>query len=144
MKRSAVIKFVCFHAAFALVAAFFSLYVRIARLITLIVPGCALHDFLRIYCPFCGGTRAIEALLAFDPISALRCNALVVALLILSAVLYVIAWVRLCRGETRLLSIPAWGWTTLLVVTILFGIVRNLLMILWGIDPLGDLQVFWN
>lgn len=144
MKRSAVIKFVAFHAACVLAAILFPLYVKISRLITLVIPGCVFHDFLRIYCPFCGGTRAAEALLSFDVGEALRYNALVVVLLAVGAVLYGIAWVRLCRGETRLTSIPVWGWRALLVAIILFGVVRNVLMLAFGIDPLGDLQIFWN
>ena len=144
MKRSAGIKFACFHAVCVLAVLLFPLYARISRLITLVIPGCALHDFLRLYCPFCGGTRAVEALLSLNVGTAMRCNALVLVLLAVGALLYGIAWVRLFRGETRLLSIPTWGWRALLAVIVLFGGARNVLMIAFGIDPLGDLQIFWN
>ena len=144
MKRSAVIKFVGFHAACVLAVLLFPLYVKISRLITTVIPGCALHDFLKLYCPFCGGTRAIEALLSLNVVEAIRCNALVIVLLAVGVVLYGIAWGRLFRGETKLISIPIGGWRALLVAIILFGVVRNVLMIAFGIDPLGDLQFFWN
>ena len=144
MKRSAGIKFACFHAVCVLAVLLFPLYARLSRRITLVIPGCAIHDFLRLYCPFCGGTRAVEALLSLNVVNAMQSNALVVLLLAVGAVLYGIAWVRLFRGETRLVSIPTWGWRALLVAVILFGVARNLLMIAFGMDPLGDLQVFWN
>ncbi len=144
MEKRTVKRFVWFHVICMVAALIFPFYVKLSRLITLIVPGCAIHDFLKFYCPLCGGTRAVEALLSFDLITALQCNAFVVAILALCAVLYILAWIRLLRGERRLLMMPEWGWVVFLIVMLLFGVLRNVLMIAFEIDPLGDLLLFWN
>ncbi|MBE6633018.1 MAG: DUF2752 domain-containing protein [Ruminococcaceae bacterium] len=109
-----------------------------------LMSGCFLHDWLMLYCPLCGGTRAAAALLRLDFAEALRSNALVVASVPIAAVLYVRAWVRLRRGEEKLFAVPHWTWITAVTALAVFGILRNLLMIFCAFDPLGDLLWFWN
>ena len=92
----------------------------------------------------CGGTRAAEALLRLNLTDALRCNALVVAALPVALVFYLRAWRRLLRGESSLWRAPAWVWIAAVSVMVLFGVARNVLMIGFGIDPLGDLWPVWN
>lgn len=106
--------------------------------------GCFFHDWLMLYCPLCGGTRSVEALLKLDFAEALRANALVVLLIPVAAAIYVRAWMRLKRGEERLFPFPHWAWILGVTLLVTFGIVRNLLMICFSFDPLGDLLWFWN
>ncbi len=106
--------------------------------------GCILHDLFHVYCGFCGGTRTVEALLRLDFPTAMRCNPFVVVTLGIALVLYVIAWVRLCRGKERLVPVPEWVWIAWAVALLLYCILRNVLVIAFGIDPLGDLLPFWN
>ena len=106
--------------------------------------GCFLHDWLSIYCPFCGGTRAVSALLHLHVLEAFRFNAFVLLLIALGMVLDVWAFVRLCCGHERLLPLPNWSWIVLLVLAILFAVLRNYLMIVHGIDPTGDLGRIWH
>ena len=105
---------------------------------------CVLHDRLWLYCPFCGGTRAVGALLCFDFVGAFRANAMVVILIVLLIALEIVAIVRLCRGHERLLPLPGWSWIVLLALILGFAVLRNWLMIAYGIDPTGDLGGIWN
>ena len=145
MKKAAAVKMLLLHALAALAVALFPTY----RLVTSLLPpflmgGCFLHDYFMLYCPLCGGTRAVDALLHWQWGEALRCNALVVLSLPAFVVLYLSMWIRLFRGEERLLRIPRRLWATAIAALVVFGLLRNLLLIGFGIDPLGDLLSFWQ
>lgn len=122
----------------------FPIYRAVAQGIASGFTGCLIHDRLFLYCPLCGGTRAVSALLRFELAEAFAYNAFVVLLVFLAVVLDVWAFVRLLRGHANLLPIPGWGWIVLAVLLVLYGVLRNYLMIAHGIDPVGDLGVFWN
>lgn len=136
--------FLAVHGTVLALILLFPLYGRVMEDIPRIFRGCILHDFLFVYCPMCGGTRALQALLRLELWQALRSNAMIV-LFVLGAIAWDIrAAVRLWKGKTEIYRIPAWIWIVVGTVFLLFGIVRNVLMIVWGIDPLGDLGVIWN
>lgn len=132
------------QAILAGVVALFPLYGWLAPKLLDGRGGCFLHDWLSIYCPFCGGTRAVSALLRFDLVGAWRLNAWVVVLITLAIVLDVWALMRLRSGHERLLPLPNWSWIVLLILTLLFAVLRNYLMIAHGVDPTGDLGHIWN
>lgn len=142
--RRAVLRFACVHLGFAACAALFPLYRYLVGLLPRNMTGCILHDWLFLYCPLCGGTRAVSALLHFRISEAVCDNAYVVLLAAAALIHYILAWVRLLRGERRLFRFLAWEWIAAGVLLLAFGIGRNLLMICGGYDPLGDLGVFWN
>lgn len=144
MDRRALKGFLWLHAGVAVALALFPLYRWATGLLSKYVPGCALHDFLHLYCPMCGGTRALSAMLRFDLLAALQHNAFAVLLAGTVLVFYVIAWIRLLRGERRLWRVPQWFWIVGVAVMVVYAVLRNVLMIAWGIDPLGDLLPFWN
>ncbi len=124
--------------------ALFPVYRWILSLVNEDKLGCFLHDRLFIYCPLCGGTRAVESLLRLDFVGAFRANAVVVILILLLIALEIVALVRLLRGHERLLPLPRWSWIVLLVLLLGFAVLRNWLMIARGIDPTGDLGQVWN
>lgn len=109
-----------------------------------ILGGCLLHDLLFLYCPFCGGTRAVGALLRADLLAALRYNALAVVGILAFLVLEGIAWVSFLRKKEPPVRIGKRFFIACVVVTVVFFIGRNLLMIVFGIDPVGDLGGIWN
>lgn len=88
-----------------------------------LMPECMILNTTGLYCPGCGGTRSILALLERDVATAARHNALFVfggaGLLILAA----LGWWR--RGR-----VPAWAHLILLCVVcavmLLFAVLRNL------------------
>jgi uncharacterized membrane protein len=132
------------HGGALLAVLLFPLYQWLTSRLSLpFLRGCFLHDYLHVYCAFCGGTRSVGAMLRFDFASAFQYNALVPLLLGLLILLDVIALVRLLRGEEQLFPIPRWVWILGIIVLVGYAILRNYLMIAQGYDPVGDLGVFW-
>ena len=132
------------HAVLLVAVLLFPLYRYVAEGITSVLSGCFLHDRLFLYCPLCGGTRAVAALLRLDLFGAFRYNAFVTLVLFLAIVLDLWALVRLLKGRSRLLPLPGWFWIFLSVAMVLYAVLRNDLMITHGIDPVGDLSFFWS
>ena len=132
------------HIALLAAILLFPLYRSVAQRISALFTGCLLHDRLFLYCPLCGGTRAVSSLLRLEIAEAFSYNAFVVLLVIVAIGLDVWAFVRLVRGHTNLLPLPGWIWIVFAVLLILYGVLRNYLMIARGVDPVGDLGVFWN
>ncbi len=132
------------HVAIVAVCLLFPLYRYVMRLIPRNWLGCFVHDVLFLYCPLCGGTRAVASLLRFDLIGAFQCNAYVTLLVVVLLVLDILALVRLMQGKDRLLPVRRWLWILLIILLPLYCILRNYLMIAHGIDPVGDLGVIWH
>lgn len=143
MDRRARNRYIFIHICAVALILLYPLYGRITDAIPRFFRGCLLHDLFHVYCPMCGGTRAFEALLHLDIVSALWYNALVVLLVAALLLWDVLALVRLTRGKTSLYRIPVWSWIVVGAAVLLFGIFRNVLMIVWAVDPLGDLGMFW-
>ena len=142
--RKAAKIYIWFHVGAVAAILLFPLYRYLMGLIPDSVTGCFLHDRLFLYCPLCGGTRAVSALLRLELVAAWRCNALVTVGVFFVLAADVLALVRLLRGKERLLPIPGWGWITAAVVMVLYAVLRNYLMIAHGYDPMGDLGRIWQ
>lgn len=106
--------------------------------------GCWFHDVLFLYCPLCGGTRAAGALARFDFWEAFQYNAAVVIFLIAFLIGDLIVFVRLVRKKEKWWSVPRWCWFAAIGLFVGYTVLRNLLMVLWEIDPTGDLVSFWQ
>ena len=137
-------KMIRFHVAVLLGILLFPLYVWLSERVTAVIPGCLMHDWFSLYCPLCGGTRAVGALLRLDFLAALRYNAYAVLLAVTAVVYDVLAWIRLCRGEEKLLVISKKILVIYGVLLLLYWIARNVLLVAFHVDPLGDLLWFWN
>ena len=122
----------------------FPLYRSLADLLPAALTRCFLHDRLFLYCPLCGGTRAVSELLQFRFMEALSYNSFVVLVVFLLLVGDILLWIRAIRGKSSLLRVPGWFWIALVTVMLLYGVLRNLLMIFGGYDPVGDLGLFWQ
>ena len=90
-------------------------------------PTCLLHKVTGLSCPGCGGLRALHQLTHGNIVTAFQCNPLFIALL--PFVLFLgIRWLtrspQACDSHPVLFR-PAILWT-LLAVTVLFTILRNL------------------
>ncbi len=136
--------FLLVHLCLLLVCLLFPLYLKVTGGLLAGLSGCFLHDYLFLYCPMCGGTRAVEALLHLRILEAFQYNAFVVSLLLIALVLDIIVFVRLLRGKKVILKLPLWSWIPALALLVLFGILRNVLMVRYGYDPTGDLGVVWQ
>ncbi|MBO4284170.1 MAG: DUF2752 domain-containing protein [Clostridia bacterium] len=141
MPKNRTRSFLVFHLVclvfFGLVVGGYFLFARL-RANGIPVVTCPLHDIFRLYCPFCGGSRAILSLLRFDFPTAFRVNPAVLIALPVLLVFYIRALVAFFRGDVFLYRIPR-GWTiTLLSLFAVFFLVRNVLLLAFGFDPAGD------
>lgn len=144
IRRASLLWFLGIHALAVAAILLFPYYRFGAGIVFSFFPSCLLHDVFHIYCPLCGGTRAVDAILHFRFPEALRFNPLVVVFLLLAAIWYGIAWVRLFRGKRLLAPIPKALSVSLAVAFVGYWILRNLLLIAFGVDPMGDLVGFWQ
>ena len=136
-------KFLILHAAAIVGAILMPIYMKASSWLGDVLGGCIMHRFF-IYCPLCGGTRAVAALVRLDFASAWRYNAFVVLLCAVALALDVWAWVRYFQKKEPLIILPKWSWMAACIALLAYFILRNCLMIFWGIDPTGDLVYFWN
>ena len=132
------------HAGVLLLILLFPVYRLIASRMPSSLTGCLIHDRFFLYCPLCGGTRAVSAILRLDFAEAFANNAFVVLLFFLVLVLDAWALIRLLRGHTNLLPLPSRVWIVLVAVMLFYALLRNYLMIAHGIDPVGDLGPIWK
>ncbi len=103
---------------------------------------CYYRLLLHIYCPGCGGTRAIKALVSFDLWEAfvLCPNLFIVAAAILWVDLWFLLSVITKREKLLRIGTPRIFWGVLAAVLIVAAI-RTILAYTIGYDPLGDLTI---
>ena len=91
-------------------------------------PQCPIFRYLHIYCPGCGATRAVAALLHLRIAEALHYDALVVLLVPVMLAYFAAAYWKATRNEGfNWPRIPSAGVAALLVVSLAFGVARNFL-----------------
>jgi hypothetical protein len=89
-------------------------------------PRCPVLRYLHVYCPGCGATRALAALLHLRITEALHYNALVVLLVPALMAYFAVAYWKARRDELLIWPrVPASAMTMLLVVSAAFGVLRN-------------------
>jgi hypothetical protein len=91
-------------------------------------PQCPVFQYLHAYCPGCGATRALAALLHGRIAEALHYNALVVSLVPILLAYFAVAYWK-ARGDEVFVwpRVPAMALTALLVISVAFGVLRNFL-----------------
>lgn len=87
---------------------------------------CVFHEITGLYCPGCGITRALFALFELDIKKALNYNVLLFIIgpiLLYYFIRKIYDWITF-RDKKKVL--PNWIVYLMLIITILFGILRNL------------------
>jgi Protein of unknown function (DUF2752) len=91
-------------------------------------PRCPVFLWLHLYCPGCGGTRALAALFHGRLEEAMHWNALLVVSLPLAAGFFVMAYGRaISTAAFYWPRIPDWLLASYLVLAGIFTVVRNVL-----------------
>lgn len=106
---------------------------------------CVLHDVFRLYCPGCGGTRALFALFNGHPLRSFLYNPAILLGLCLLLYYHLRAAMALIKKDYTLYARsskkPAAAFPFVLLG---FAVVRNVLLCFFGVDFLGELLVFWR
>ena len=99
---------------------------------------CGMVEHLNLYCPACGGTRALEAFLSFDLGRSLICNPIVVlgTLCILTAEIDMIRYLAKKGARPSVIRMPLVFFA--LGIWLVFFLTRNVLLFC-GVDLLGDI-----
>lgn len=108
------------------------LYKKINNIYHIGIP-CIFHKITGLYCPGCGMTRAIFSLIDLDIKQAIKNNILiiiVVPFLIIYIINFAYIWINDLKKDPSKIF-PKWFWYTELIITIIFGIIRNLKYFRW-------------
>ena len=134
-RRARLLLFLALQLAAVLGAALFLFLDRYAVFDYILI--CPFH-LLGLYCPTCGMTRAAHSLLALDLAAALRYHPLI--LLLAATLLYYDGALLLSALRKRPPARPVSRLPLYLTVAafLVFFLLRNLLLLAFGIDPVGD------
>lgn len=108
------------------VSAAVSLPLVIFALKYIMLPECQFYNWTGLYCPGCGATRAVIALMSGDILLSLRQNALIVVLLLVALALYIELLLKVVfekRFKSPVLNLK-FLWIFLIVFA-LYSVVRN-------------------
>ncbi len=108
----------------------------------LLLP-CLVNSTFGIYCPGCGGTRAIAALLHGKPVTSFICHPLVPYTALVGGWFLASQTVERLSGHRIKIGMryrDGYVWAALAIVIVNF-ILKNLLLVLWDIDLLSSVTL---
>lgn len=106
---------------------------------SILVGGCVFREKCQLYCPACGGTRSVEALIELRILDSIYYNPIVLLLLFdVSIMAGTILFEKRNNspGQFALLRF----FSNLIALLIWFGyaVLRNYMLVVHGVDFLGD------
>lgn len=99
-----------------------------------IIRGCPVWTYLHLYCPGCGGSRAVHELLSGHLLQSFRYHPIVLYVAVIYVVFMVSNTLQIVSGS-RIKGVRFHNWY-LYGALILIGvnwIVKNVLLLIWGI-----------
>ena len=116
------------------------------------ITGCSFYELTHLYCPGCGGTRALESLLSFDIFSSLKYNAILLPGILLFLYydirIFIAAYLEDDDFILKNIFIPILVYVIFIIINF---IVRNILLVC-GIDimliwrkgkTLDNIKIIW-
>lgn len=101
---------------------------------------CKFKELYHLYCPGCGGSRSVKHLLRFDFFSAFLSYPPMAIMLFFFMCIDLRALLSIIRNNKKLLTDFNLNWLISLPIVILLNFFfRNILLIYFGIDYLGDI-----
>ena len=103
---------------------------RLSQVVGAVSPGCPFHRLTGLSCPGCGGTRAVQALLAGDVWAACRFNFFLIPSVLMLLAEYLreaAAFIRRRplrpgRTYTRIVQVYAWSAVAWFILRNVFGV----------------------
>ncbi|WP_405353605.1 DUF2752 domain-containing protein [Ruminococcus sp.] len=90
------------------------------------LPPCYLYVLTGIYCPGCGCTRAVFALINGDVLLSLRQNPMIICSILVLAILYIELVFRAFGKKLRTFLHNKYSWWTVFAVVMIYTILRNI------------------
>ncbi len=100
-------------------------YLLISSYLNFYIP-CPIKTLTGFYCPGCGITRMLLALLQLDIYKAFRYNPVVFIMLPIGLYLYIDNLIR--KDKSLYKKIPEKFWYIIIIILIIYGILRNIPM----------------
>ena len=98
------------------------------------MPPCVLNTYLRIYCPGCGGTRAVDALLHGHILMSVWCHPIVLyTVIVFGGFMLTQSLERLGVRHIRGWKFHNWHLYGAVVIVVCNFLIKNLLRWIWGI-----------
>jgi hypothetical protein len=91
----------------------------------LLLPSCPFYQLLDLYCPACGNTRSVTALLRGDLLSSLRFNIVPILLITMGCLAYIELATFSFGKHLRLLPRTLRFYLTMIVILLVYMILRN-------------------
>lgn len=105
---------------------------------------CLFKLLTHLYCPGCGGTRALQYMLTGHFLKSLMANPSVIYCSVLFLWYYLGTAVTLITGgRVRIFHPSLWMLVVFLCLFAGFFILRNVFLVFLHVDMLGDLRDFW-
>lgn len=98
------------------------------------LTDCPAHKLFGLYCPFCGGTRAIGSLLKGDVLASLTYNPAILPGIVAFIGYDIVVFKNIITNKSPIIHIHKPVWISLVVILLINWIVRNMLLLVWNID----------
>ena len=132
------------HAAVLALGALAKLVIFYLPSLPLRMRQCPFPRLFHLYCPGCGGTRATAALLSGQLADAFRFHPMVPLTVGWLLVLDLVIALRIARNREHPLAFSHAVWILPVVLFGLYAVVRDVALVDFGWDAIGDLAAYWN